>query len=79
MGPVFFPLHSVDTTARSKSVARAADTPLGGCERRASSQSTRCRWLGTPRAKTAVKTDGIVGIRINHLLDVQVEEFEVRR
>ena len=31
----------------------------------------------TPKA--AVKTDGIVGVRVNHLLDVQVEGFEIRR
>ena len=27
--------------------------------------------------KSAVKTDGIVGVRVNHLLDVQVDGFEV--
>lgn len=31
----------------------------------------------TPR--TAVQTDGLVGVRVNHMLDVQIENFEVRR
>jgi len=29
--------------------------------------------------KSAVKTDGIVGVRINHVLDVTVESFEVKK
>ena len=29
--------------------------------------------------KTAVKTDGIVGVRVNHQLDVHVDGFEIRR
>jgi hypothetical protein len=29
--------------------------------------------------KSAVKTDGLVGFRINHMMDVQVEGFEVRK
>lgn len=31
-----------------------------------------------PRSGATAQTDGIVGIRINHLLDVQVEEFQVQ-
>ena len=33
----------------------------------------------TPRSGAAAVTDGIVGVRVNHVLDVQVEGFEVRR
>ena len=29
--------------------------------------------------KSAVKTDGIVGVRVNHQLDVLVEGFEVQK
>jgi hypothetical protein len=29
--------------------------------------------------KSAVKTDGLVGVRINHVLDVTVESFEVKK
>jgi hypothetical protein len=29
--------------------------------------------------KAGVKTDGLVGVRINHVLDVQVDGFEVRK
>jgi hypothetical protein len=29
--------------------------------------------------KSAVKTDGIVGVRVNHLLDVHIENFEVTK
>jgi len=29
--------------------------------------------------KSAVKTDGVVGVRINHVLDVTVESFEVKK
>jgi len=31
----------------------------------------------TPRSGATVQTDGIAGVRINHLLDVQVEDFSV--
>jgi hypothetical protein len=31
----------------------------------------------TPKSGATAQTDGIVGVRINHLLDVQVEEFSV--
>jgi hypothetical protein len=31
----------------------------------------------TPRA--ALSTDGIVGVRVNHLLDVHIQDFEVQR
>jgi len=33
----------------------------------------------TPRSGATAVTDGIVGVRINHVLDVQVENFEVVR
>ena len=29
--------------------------------------------------KSSVKTDGIVGVRVNHMLDVQVDGFELRK
>lgn len=32
----------------------------------------------TPKSGATAQTDGIVGVRINHLLDVQVEEFQVQ-
>lgn len=32
----------------------------------------------TPKAGMTAKTDGIVGIRVNHLLDVHIEGFEVQ-
>lgn len=32
----------------------------------------------TPRSGATAQTDGIVGVRVNHLLDVQVEEFVVQ-
>jgi hypothetical protein len=31
----------------------------------------------TPKSGATAQTDGIVGVRVNHLLDVQVEEFSV--
>lgn len=31
-----------------------------------------------PKSGATAQTDGLVGVRINHLLDVQVDEFEVR-
>ena len=31
----------------------------------------------TPKSGATAQTDGIVGVRINHLLDVQVDEFQV--
>ena len=33
----------------------------------------------TPKSGPTVQTDGIVGVRINHLLDVQVEGFQVQQ
>ena len=33
----------------------------------------------TPKTGLTAKTDGIVGVRINHLLNVQVEGFEIQR
>jgi hypothetical protein len=33
----------------------------------------------TPKTGMTAKTDGIVGFRVNHLLDVQVDGFEVQR
>ena len=33
----------------------------------------------TPRTGMTAKTDGIVGVRVNHLLDVQVEGFAVQK
>lgn len=33
----------------------------------------------TPRSGVTARTDGIVGVRINHLLDVEVEGFEVQK
>ncbi len=33
----------------------------------------------TPRSGPTAKTDGIVGVRINHVLDVEVSGFEVRK
>lgn len=33
----------------------------------------------TPRSGSTAQTDGIVGVRINHLLDVQVVDFEVQQ
>lgn len=32
----------------------------------------------TPRSGATAQSDGIVGVRINHLLDVQVDEFQVQ-
>jgi hypothetical protein len=32
----------------------------------------------TPKSGPTAQTDGIVGVRVNHLLDVQVEEFQVQ-
>lgn len=32
----------------------------------------------TPKSGATAQTDGVVGVRINHLLDVQVEEFQVQ-
>jgi hypothetical protein len=29
--------------------------------------------------KGTIKTDGLVGVRVNHVLDVQVEGFELRK
>ena len=29
--------------------------------------------------KGALKTDGIVGVRVNHVLDLQIEGFELRK
>jgi hypothetical protein len=33
----------------------------------------------TPKAGSTAKTDGIVGVRVNHLLNVHIEGFEVQR
>ena len=33
----------------------------------------------TPRAGATAQTDGLVGVRVNHLLDVQVDAFEVQQ
>jgi hypothetical protein len=33
----------------------------------------------TPKAAATVGTDGLVGVRVNHVLDVHVENFEVQR
>ena len=33
----------------------------------------------TPKTGMTVKTDGIVGIRVNHLLDVHIEGFDVQK
>ena len=33
----------------------------------------------TPKSGVTAKTDGIVGVRVNHALDVQVEGFEVHK
>jgi len=33
----------------------------------------------TPRSGATAKTDGIVGVRVNHVLDVEVDGFEVRK
>jgi hypothetical protein len=33
----------------------------------------------TPKAGQAVKTDGVYGIRINHMLDVQVDGFALSK
>ena len=33
----------------------------------------------TPRSGATARTDGLVGIRINHLLDVMVDGFELQR
>ena len=33
----------------------------------------------TPRSGPTARTDGIVGVRINHLLDVQVDGFQVQQ
>ena len=33
----------------------------------------------TPKTGMTARTDGLVGVRINHLLDVQVDAFEVSK
>ena len=33
----------------------------------------------TPKSGPTARTDGIVGVRINHLLDVQVDGFQVQK
>jgi hypothetical protein len=33
----------------------------------------------TPKSGATAKTDGIVGVRVNHLLDVQVDGFQVQK
>lgn len=33
----------------------------------------------TPKSGMTAKTDGLVGIRVNHLLDVHIDGFEIRR
>jgi hypothetical protein len=33
----------------------------------------------TPKSGATATTDGLVGARVNHVLDVQVENFEVVR
>lgn len=33
----------------------------------------------TPKTGMTAKTDGIVGLRVNHLLDVHIEGFEIKR
>jgi hypothetical protein len=33
----------------------------------------------TPKTGMTAKTDGLVGVRVNHLLDVHIEGFEVRK
>ena len=33
----------------------------------------------TPKSGMTAKTDGVVGVRINHLLDVHVDGFEVTK
>ena len=33
----------------------------------------------TPRSGATAQTDGLVGVRVNHLLDVQVDAFEVQQ
>ena len=35
--------------------------------------------ISTPKTGPTAKTDGIVGVRVNHVLDVEVSGFEVRR
>jgi hypothetical protein len=32
-----------------------------------------------PKSGATATTDGLVGVRVNHVLDVQVENFEVAR
>jgi hypothetical protein len=33
----------------------------------------------TPKSGLTAQTDGIVGVRINHVLDVQVDAFQVQQ
>jgi hypothetical protein len=33
----------------------------------------------TPKTGMTAKTDGIVGIRVNHLLDVHIDGFAVKK
>jgi hypothetical protein len=35
--------------------------------------------VSTPKTGAGARTDGIVGVRINHVLDVEVDGFEVRK
>jgi hypothetical protein len=33
----------------------------------------------TPKSGMTAKTDGVVGVRVNHLLDVHIDGFEVTK
>jgi hypothetical protein len=33
----------------------------------------------TPKSGLTAKTDGVAGFRVNHLLDLQVEAFEIQK
>ena len=36
-------------------------------------------WKGNGEAKAGLKTDGIAGIRVNHQLEVHIDDFSVKK
>ena len=86
-------VHGAAAPGRERHRRGAAARPTPPCGSRAPTASRRtrskCAWPATPcptsstapwctpGPKGALKTDGLVGVRVNHVLDVQFEGFEV--
>ena len=68
-------------TPRSRRrTARATPSTRSKCAWRATrSRTSSTARSSTPRRRAAAKTDGIVGFRVNHVLEVMVDGFEVQK